>query len=274
MRTWVLGSGSRGNAVLLEADGVRVLIDAGFAPRELARRLAAIDVDPASIEAVLLTHEHTDHARAAAAGRLAFGWCVYASPRTVAADAGLQEAGAVAVVVGATVSLSTMDLVTVPVPHDAAEPIAVVATAQRTGARTGVAYDLGHATPGVRQALAGLDLLVLEANHDLTMLREGPYPPTVAKRIAGRHGHLDNGAAAALARAVAHRALGGVVLAHLSARCNEPRLAMRAVTDALAGVRRGDVPVSVASQDAIAGPFAPRRRSTTAGPSMQLSLGI
>lgn len=272
MRSWVLGSGSRGNAVLLEVDGARVLIDAGFPVRDIARRLKSIDIPPTSIEAVIVTHEHTDHARGAAAGARAFGWRIYASPRTLDADPELRASGGVAVGSDAVVALSTMDLTTVPIPHDAVQPVAVVATARRTGVRMGVAYDLGHVTEGACVGLAELDLLILEANHDLDMLRSGPYPVSVADRIAGPRGHLSNAAAADLARAVVHRGLCRVVLAHLSENCNEPRLAIHAVTTALARTRRGGVPVCAVSQHAVTGPFLAGECLGTAPDPRQLSL--
>jgi phosphoribosyl 1,2-cyclic phosphodiesterase len=175
---------------------------------------------------------------------------------------------------GETVALSTLDLATVPVPHDAAQPVAVVATARRSGIRTGVAYDLGHVTDAARAGLANLDLLVLEANHDLDMLRSGPYPVSVADRIAGPRGHLSNAAAADLARAVVHRGLGRIVLAHLSEHCNEPRLAIHAVATALARTRRGGVPVSAASQHAVTGPFLVGVPTGSAPDPRQLSLAV
>jgi len=261
--------------VLLEVDGARVLIDAGFPIREIVRRLASIGVSPDSIEAVVVTHEHTDHARGAAAGTRRYGWRLYASPRTLAADAELRAARGTAVGPGEIIGLSTMDLMTVPVPHDAVQPVAVVATARRSGARAGVAYDLGHVTDAVRRGLAALDLLILEANHDLGMLRAGPYPVSVADRIAGPRGHLSNDAAAAMTRAVAHRGLARVVLAHLSENCNQPRLAVRAVTNGLAQTRCQGIPVTFASQDVVTGPWVvadsrPHRPS----PSLQLSLDL
>jgi phosphoribosyl 1,2-cyclic phosphodiesterase len=274
MRSWVLGTGSRGNAVLLEADGAYVLVDAGFPVRELARRLRRIGVAPASIEAVIITHEHTDHSRGAATGARAFGWPLYASTRTVGADRVLRAAGAMRVEGSATIALSTMEVTTVPVPHDAAQPIAVVATARRTGARTGVAYDLGHVTPAIRSALAHLDVLILEANPDEDMLRAGPYPPTVVDRIAGRHGHLSNRAAAELACAIAHRGLRRLVVAHLSANCNDPCLATRAVASALARTRFTAVPVTPALQDAVTGPLTAATASSRAPEASQLSLAF
>ena len=121
-------------------------------------------------------------------------------------------------------------------------------------------YDLGVATEGVRSLLAAAEAVVLEANHDEGMLRAGPYPPSVAARIAGRQGHLSNAAAGRLARDVARPGLRHVVLAHLSEQCNAPRLAADAVQSALAGTRfRGAV--TPASQDAVLGPVALTTRS-------------
>ena len=259
MRVWVLGTGSRGNAVLLESGESRVLVDAGFPLRILADRLAAIGVAPDSIEAVVLTHEHTDHVKGACAGARRVGWTLHASEGTVRALPELGDADVSTFESGATLSLGRFDVRTVAVSHDAEEPIAVVATERRSGARAGVAYDLGATSDSLRGAFADLDVLILEANHDHDMLRSGPYPPCVQHRIASRSGHLSNRAAAALARACQHEALAQVVLAHLSDCCNTAELAHDAVSGALARTSfRGRV--SVATQDGIAGPFTPKLR--------------
>jgi phosphoribosyl 1,2-cyclic phosphodiesterase len=240
--------------VLLESAGSRLLIDAGFPVRTLADRLTAIGIAGESIEAVVLTHEHSDHVRGAGAGAKRWGWSIYATPGTVAACPSLATDGARVFKAGATLELGELTLQSVCTPHDAVDPVAFVATARSTGARAGVAYDLGHVTPAIRTALADLDLLVLEANHDEGMLRAGPYPPSVRNRIAGSHGHLSNRAAAALARSCAHRRLAHVVLAHLSDCCNTPALATEVVRTALASTRfRGGI--LAAPQDGSVGPF-------------------
>jgi len=267
MRSWVLGTGSNGNAVLLEAGGSYVLVDAGLPIRTLVRRLARVHVAPQQIEGVVLTHEHTDHARAAVAGARMFGWRLVATRGTVAAYAALMTAGIDTIRVGERVVLSTMEIDTIPVPHDAAAPIAIVATATRSGFRTGVAYDLGRATDAVRRGLTALDVLIIESNHDDVLLRTGPYPRSVANRIAGPHGHLSNAEAADLVRTVAHRGLTHVVLAHLSANCNEPALALRTMAGALARTRARGASSGVATQDEVAGPFG-------AVSSAQLTLGL
>lgn len=258
MRVWILGSGSRGNAVLLEHQGSRVLVDAGFHAKALEQRLAAIDVLCESIEALVVTHEHHDHARGACAAARAWGWALHASCGTVEAFPSLREADVRTFDAGATLRFSTMELQSISVSHDAEEPVAIIAT-DDTGGRVGIVYDLGHAGAALRRALGDLDVLVLEANHDEGMLRSSPYPQSVRDRIAGRRGHLSNRAAAEVARDVAHAALAHVVLAHLSDQCNEPALARSAVSKGLAPTRFTGA-LHAAPQDAVIGPFGPKVR--------------
>jgi len=185
VKLWMLGSGSRGNALLLECAGSRVLIDAGFSPRVLSARLAEIGVAGESIEALIVTHEHTDHVRGARSCAKRWGWELYATAGTAAAYGELASGSVRTFVAGDTLELREMSLRSVPTPHDAAEPVAFVATARRSGMRAGIAYDIGHVTTTLRSALTELDLLVLESNHDREMLRNGPYPRIVQTRIAG-----------------------------------------------------------------------------------------
>ena len=269
MRVWVLGSGSRGNAVLLEHRDGRVLVDAGFHAKALEQRLAAIDVPCESIEALVVTHEHHDHVRGACAAAQTWGWALHASRGTVAAFPTLHDAEVRMFEAGSTLRFSTMQLQSVGIPHDAVEPVAIVAT-DDGGSRAGIVYDIGHVGVALRRALKDLDILVLEANHDEGMLRAGPYPPSVRDRIAGRRGHLSNRAAADVARDVAHAALAHVVLAHLSDQCNDPGLARSAVRRGLAPTRfTGSV--HAAPQDAVIGPFGPKVRRTRVE---QLTLGL
>ncbi|GJG87594.1 MBL fold metallo-hydrolase [Gemmatimonadetes bacterium T265] len=271
MRLWVLGTGSRGNAVLLESDGARLLVDAGFGVRALAERLAAARVAPESIDACVVTHEHADHVKGVRHAAARWGWAIHASAGTAGAHAPLRAGNASTFAAGAGFRVGPFDVQTVATPHDAAESVAVVVTSD-SGARAGVCYDLGHAPDPVRAALAELDVLVLEANHDEAMLRAGPYPPSVAERIAGRFGHLSNRAAGALARQIAGAGLRHVVLAHLSESCNEPRLASADVGAALARTRfRGAI--TPALQDLVAGPFVATAHKRSGG-AEQLALGL
>jgi len=263
MRMWMLGSGSRGNAVVLEAAGTRILVDIGFTPQVTIDRLAVADIAPESIGAVIVTHEHVDHVRGVRVLSEKFGWTPYASAGTIMAARELRDAGAIPFRAGDALAIGEIDIATVRSSHDAAEPVVLVATARRSGARAGIAYDLGVATQSVLDAMRDLDLLVLEANHDEDMLRHGPYPPSVRNRIAGRNGHLSNAAAAQLARDVAHRDLRHVVLAHLSESCNSPRAALESVSSGMPRARFTGR-VSVASQDRVVGPFEPGKRTALA----------
>ena len=257
MKLWVLGSGSSGNAVLIESGESRVLVDAGFGTRTLSTRLRTIGVAPGSIEACIVTHEHTDHVKGAAAGARRWGWKLYASDGTVDAWPELQESSCTRVATGASIDLSRVRLTTYATPHDAASPIGVRVTSLRSGASAVVCTDVGHVSDGVRALCGDADLLVLESNHDEGMLRAGPYPPSVRARIASRTGHLSNRACAGLVRDVVHANLAHVVLAHLSENCNDHGVAHATTADALRRTRfRGRL--SVAMQNDVVGPFLPR----------------
>ncbi|MFN2398782.1 MAG: MBL fold metallo-hydrolase [Gemmatimonadaceae bacterium] len=272
MRVWVLGSGSRGNAILLECGDTRILIDAGFPPRVLAERLLAAGVEPSSISDCVLTHEHADHACGASACALRWGWQLHATRGTLRASQSLRESGANPMDREVPLTLGRLELRATGVPHDATEPVLIVATSAVTGARVAIAYDLGHATAAVRDALCCVDILVLESNHDEGMLRAGPYPPSVRHRIGGPLGHLGNSAAASLSAKCVHRGLSHLVLAHLSDRCNQPGLALTAMSIALARTRfRGML--SVSEQNTVLGPFGPAAGSS-AVKAEQLSLRL
>ena len=273
MRIWILGSGSRGNAVLLESGESRVLVDAGFPVQELAARLAVTGTEPGAIEACVITHEHTDHVRGAAAAQRRWGWHLLATNGTASAAPSLKGVPVAAVSAGSSVSVGAWDLEFVATSHDAAAPLGVVATERATGARAGVCYDLGVITDDVRSTFQDLDVLVLESNHDEGMLRAGPYPPSVAARIAGRYGHLSNRAAAEFAREASKPGLRHVVLAHLSESCNDPAIASDGARRALARGRfRGTV--SVAAQDMVLGPLVPGAAQGRTLLGEQFSLGL
>lgn len=268
---WVLGSGSRGNALLLESGDARVLVDAGFAPRVLQQRLRAVGVEPGSIAACLVTHEHGDHVKGAAAAAERWGWTLHASEGTAGAFPELRIDRLTSFAPGDTVELPGFTMQTLASSHDAAAPVVLVATARDSGVRTGIAYDLGHVSGETRAAFRELDVLVLESNHDEGMLWAGPYPPSVRKRIASRTGHLSNRAAGLFARECAHGRLAHVVLAHLSEKCNDHGVALANIRGALAPTAfRGQA--HTALQHAPVGPFTARTSRTT-GPA-QLALAL
>ena len=254
MRAWTLGSGSKGNSILLESEGTRVLIDAGYSPRALAQRLASFHIAPESISAVVVTHEHIDHMRGVAAAQRRWRWQVVGSAGTIAAIPGLDGARSTSVRSASPFTIGALEFELVRVPHDASAPTAVVATAARSGFRTGIAHDLGHVPEALRAAFARLDLLLLESNHDEEMLRTGPYPAFLQARITGGSGHLSNRKSAAFSREIAGAEMRQVVLLHLSEVNNTPKHAVNSATEALRGAQ-AKCKVTAAPQDRAAGPF-------------------
>ena len=235
MKVTILGSGSRGNAVLVESGGTRVLVDAGFSGRDLERRMAAVDVDPASVTALFITHDHGDHTRGMGVAARRWKVPLYLTAPTRETCRGLLDGSEDVRDYASTRPVEIGGLCIAPflTVHDAVDPIAVTVVEAGSGEKLGVATDLGRATASVRHALRGCDLLVLESNHDEILLRESPYPWSVKARIGGSHGHLSNRAAAELAGELYHDGLCAVVLAHLSENANDPGLAHDVVGAAL-----------------------------------------
>lgn len=269
----VLGSGSGGNATVVEADGVRVLIDAGFSGRDLERRLEAVGIAPAGLAAIVITHDHGDHTRGMGVLARRFRVPLHLTMLTRAACGQLLTGAETVHIYGSDTAfrIGTLEIQPFLTVHDAADPVAIAVQHVPSGARMGVATDLGRPTATVRAALAGCHLLVLEANHDDAMLWNGPYPWSVKQRIASSHGHLSNRAAAELARELHHPALGAVILAHLSEHCNDHGLARDLVAQGLArhGFRGR---VSVAPQGQPMDPIDVLELRRRAGGTEQLSL--
>ena len=264
----MLGSGSGGNAIVVECDGSRLLIDCGFGTRTLAARLGAIGVEPESIDGCLITHEHSDHVKGAGAAAKRWGWDMFATAGTARATA-LGGAAVHHVALGVPVAFPRMTVTATATPHDANEPVGFVVTSHSTGARAGLFYDMGHASRAIADACDSLDILVLESNHDTGMLRNGPYPRWLQSRISCNTGHLSNGDAGVFARDAAWRGLNHLVLAHLSEQCNAPEIALASMREALGRTRfRGTV--TAASQHDVVGPFIPGR--ARAEPPLQYAL--
>jgi phosphoribosyl 1,2-cyclic phosphodiesterase len=234
-RVHVLGSGSRGNSTLLETSETRIIVDAGFSGRQIERRLDSVDVTPDSISALFITHEHRDHTQGMGVFARRWNVPIYIARATATSCSALLKGTEDVRFYRAGEPVDLEDLRVEPflTCHDAIDPVAVTVRQRSSGLKVGIATDLGTPTVSVRHALRRCDLLVLEANHDEIMLRTGPYPWSLKSRIAGRHGHLSNRAAAQLSVELHHPALAGVVLAHLSQECNEPDLAADVVGEAL-----------------------------------------
>lgn len=238
MRVTVLGSGSKGNAVLVEAGGERILVDAGFSGKDLARRMAAVDVDPDSVTGIVITHDHGDHTRGMGVYARRHGTPLHITRRTREACANLLRGSETVLEYQSATPFDLGPLRVEPflTIHDAVDPVAVTLTDTRTGSKLGIATDLGRPTTSVRASLARSHLLVLEANHDHARLWNGPYPWSVKQRIASSRGHLSNDASADLAAELHHPDLAGVILAHLSDSCNDPALAYDVVGRGLQNV--------------------------------------
>ncbi len=238
MRFCSLGSGSSGNATLIEAgDGAqttRVLVDCGFSLRELTLRLARRGVDVRTIAAVFVTHEHGDHVGCARTLARRHGTALWTSAGTWAAldDAEppptLHTARS-----GEPIAVGALELQPFAVPHDAREPLQLTVRAGER--RLGLLTDLGETDATIAEHLDGCDALLLECNHDRELLAGGPYPAFLKRRVGGDRGHLANDQAAALLRRCAHRGLRHVVAAHLSVQNNRPELALAALHGALDG---------------------------------------
>ena len=229
MRFASLGSGSRGNATVIEAGGTRVLVDCGFGPRQLAQRLARLGLVPEDLGAVLVTHEHSDHLGGVASVAVRYRLPTYMTHGTfgaLACDTAVELFDS-----HTPFAIGDLEVHPFPVPHDAREPVQFVFSDGQC--RCGLLTDAGHVTSHVLAMLAGCDALVLECNHDADMLARGAYPFPLKQRIAGRFGHLNNDAAADLLRQVAHGRLQHVACAHLSQENNRPELARAALAGAL-----------------------------------------
>lgn len=240
-----LGSGSRGNASLVMAGDACIMIDCGFSVVETRRRLDRLGVGPDALTAIVVTHEHSDHASGVGRAARAFSVPVYATRGTAKACAVRWGAGVDLKIIDscATLALAGVDVEAVTVPHDASEPCQYLF---RHGGRClGVLTDLGHVSSLVAERYRSCDLLVLETNHDERMLSNGPYPPSLKARVGGAWGHLSNRQAQRLLAGVDHGRLQQLVLAHLSEKNNTEHLAVAAVMETVA-LRAA---VSVASQD-------------------------
>jgi hypothetical protein len=242
MRFASLGSGSEGNGFVVEvSEGVSttsVLLDCGFALRDCERRLARLGIEPASLSAIVVTHEHGDHVGGVERMARKHAIPVWMTSGTFVASR-IGGVGMIKAALDIEVNLidahapfgvRDVELHPFPVPHDAREPAQYVFS---DGARRlGVLTDLGSSTPHVEAMLATCDALVLECNHDTEMLMGGAYPPSLKARVGGKYGHLSNRESAALLARVKHDGLQHVLAAHLSSQNNTPALAR----DALAGV--------------------------------------
>lgn len=235
MRFASLGSGSKGNATLVQAKGTCLLIDNGFSLRETEARLQRLGLSASQLTAILVTHEHGDHIRGIGPLARRYQLPVWAT-RGTAAHPGLGKMPALQLIdVHQPFVIRDIEVQAFPVPHDAREPCQFVFDDGRV--RFGMLTDTGSCTAHIEARLSGCEALLLECNHDSTMLAEGPYPEALKQRVGGRFGHLSNRQAGRLLAALDTSSLRHVVAAHLSEQNNTVDHARDALSEALACCR-------------------------------------
>jgi len=228
-----LGSGSQGNALLVEAGSTRVLLDCGFSVAQTTRRLSRLGLGPEHLSAIIVTHEHDDHIGGVARFARKHGLATWMTAGTYRGLEKLFEPDIDLHLIQGYSAFAIGDVLVepYPVPHDAREPAQYVFS---DGARRlGILTDVGHVTPHIRSCLSGCNALVMECNHDAGLLESSDYPAPIKQRIASRLGHLDNTQAAQLLSAVNCDRLQHVMAAHLSETNNRPELARQALSQAL-----------------------------------------
>lgn len=229
----VLASGSKGNAIYVSDGQTAILVDAGLSGIEIERRMKAVGIDIHSLKAIVVSHEHSDHIRGVGILARRYNLSVYITEETAAAAG--QNLGRIDRItnfdIGRCFAIDDLAIHPFATSHDASDPAGF--TISQNGRKIGIATDLGVATAMVKQHLRACSLLVLEANHDPTMLTEGPYPWPLKQRIKSRNGHLSNQDSGNLLSELKHDGLCHVILAHLSETNNTPEKALAAVQKAI-----------------------------------------
>jgi phosphoribosyl 1,2-cyclic phosphodiesterase len=240
----ILGSGSRGNSTVVSSARTRILVDAGFSCRETFRRMREVGLEPTQLDAVVISHEHSDHVSGLAVMAKKLNIPVFLNEATCDAWArSLPDAKSPDAVLkkrenfqsGRSFSVGDIEVRTFTIPHDAADPVGFTFRAE--GVKIGIVTDLGYMAANVAEQIRGCDVLMIESNHDLEMLRGGPYPWSVKQRVMSRVGHLSNTALGEFFTSDYDGRATFVVLAHLSEQNNHPELARQSAEEAL-GPRR------------------------------------
>ncbi len=234
----VLGSGSSGNSVAVWDSKTMFLVDAGFSCRETARRLGQAGLEPERLDAVFISHEHVDHVSGARVLQKRFGTRMLSTEpvhRWLHAKFGILTEPEL--MPGVSESIGSFEVTPFEVCHDASQTVGFRII--NNGHKLVIATDLGHVTPGVRSQFMGSDAIIIESNHDVQMLKDGPYPAFLKKRILGKQGHLSNAQSAEMLVSVIGEQTRHITLAHLSQENNKPEIAQEESEKALksAGIR-------------------------------------
>jgi phosphoribosyl 1,2-cyclic phosphodiesterase len=234
VRFCVLASGSSGNAALVATDRTRILVDAGLSLKELEKRLAEVGETAGALDAILITHEHTDHVAGlpVLARSKKIGASIYMTWLTSPGiDWGACQPRLETFQAGSSFTVGDIEVQSFSVPHDAVDPVGF--TFEAEGVRIGIATDLGYIPESVKYHLRRTDLLMIEANHDLDMLKVGPYPWSVKQRVMSRVGHLSNLVMSDYLLRDFDRSTAHVVLGHISEQNNHPEIVRMIATEAL-----------------------------------------
>jgi phosphoribosyl 1,2-cyclic phosphodiesterase len=232
MRFAVLGSGSEGNALVVQVNQTRVLLDCGFSLSETVSRLARLGLQAEQLDGIVVTHEHGDHISGVARLARKFNLPIWLTHGTLRArSASFAELAVTEINPHQAFSIGAIQIQAYPVPHDAAEPVQYIFSDGMH--KFGVLTDAGSATPHIEAILCGCHALVLECNHDARMLAEGDYPYSLKQRVGGRYGHLNNVDAARLLGRLDNSRLQHIVAAHMSRKNNKATLAVAALSEAL-----------------------------------------
>lgn len=230
MRFAVLGSGSGGNAAVVEAGGTRLLVDAGLSAKQLVLRLRRVGIEPETLSGILLTHEHGDHVSGLRVLMKSLSVPIFATPST--SHVVRENLGPISWKLfesGSSFAVGELEIQSFAVPHDAVEPVGFIF--RREGRSIGLVSDAGHVTKRVSGLLSGVQALFVEANYDDELLEADTKRPWSTKqRISSRHGHLSNAQTAALVAELIPAGLRRVVLGHLSQDCNKPEVAIAAMS--------------------------------------------
>ncbi len=272
VRFTILGSGSSGNCAYVETENSRVLVDAGFSPRQIRQRLATIGRTPENLSAILITHEHADHVsglfglaeklhipiycnrdtQEAIVWSLKERWSSKREPLFNGMEKTVEDFKTKLdwrlFQTGDRFELNDLMVETFPIPHDAQDPVGFLL--RTSEGNFGFATDLGHMTKLVVERVRPANVLVLESNHDVKMLQDSNRSWSLKQRILGRHGHLSNVAAADAAMEIMSDGLRHLYLAHLSRECNDPQLAMRVMAERLGQIGASHVHLQLATQEA------------------------
>lgn len=256
MKIFSLRSGSRGNAALLYGDKTKILIDCGISGKAVETALSELDVKPDALDAIVVTHEHTDHTSGLGVMMRRYGLPVWATNETwqaMGTQVGNIDTGLIKTFkAGENFEIGDIGVSSFSIPHDAANPVGY--SFESGGDKISVATDIGELKKDLFAAIKGSHTVLLEANHDVNMLEIGSYPISLKQRIRGRLGHLSNDDAGIAAEFLVKMGTHNIILGHLSEENNYPSLALQTVACTLseAGIKMGrDVAVGVAARDAV-----------------------